>query len=255
MLYSIICNAKFRIDFGTGRLRKYFKKSAIRPKKIEHYCLRYLNVLDEIGPLTKKTKLYLETDPEADKWVENKFAELGIYSQDFIVIFHPFAEWRGREWAVHKFAEAADYCSSHYNAKIIITGKKEDKERANKMVNLMAGEAYNLVGATTLKALIALISKADIFVCNDGGPMHIAAALNVPLLALFGPQTPLIFGPWSENNEVIYHKKDCSPCGQRYCRKKPSCMELIEVEEVIKAMEKLCKKAQEPSQIPSELVI
>lgn len=255
MLYSIICNAKFRIDFGTNRLRKYFKKSAMRPKKIEHYCLRYLNVLDEIGPLTKKTKLYLETEPEADKWVENKLAELGIYSQDFIVIFHPFAEWWGREWAVHKFAEVADYCSSHYNAKIIITGKKEDKDRAAQMVGLITTQAYNLVGQTTLTELVALISRADIFVCNDGGPMHIAAALGIPSVSLFGPQTPLIFGPWSESNEVIYHKKDCSPCVQRYCRKKPNCMELIEVEEVIRATDKLCKKARELSQIPSKLVI
>jgi hypothetical protein len=84
--------------------------------------------------------------------------------------------------------------------------------------------------------------------------LPLATALGVLLVALFGPP-PLLFRPWSKNSEVIYHKKDCSPCVKRYCRKKPNCMELIEVEEVIRATDKLCKKARELSQIPSKLVI
>ncbi len=238
MLYSIICTAKFRIDFGTVRIKKHLKKSIL--KGVEHYCLQYLDMLDEIKPIEKKTTLFLEVNDEDRKWVGKKFSDFGINSNDFIIIIHPFAEWKGREWGINNFAKVGDYLSSHHNARIIITGKKEDKGQAIEMMNLMGGNACNLVGETTLKELVALISKADLFICNDGGPMHIAAALNIPLVALFGPQTPLLFGPWSENNKVIYRERDCSPCEQRYCKKIPNCMELIKLEEVIDAIDELC---------------
>lgn len=243
MLYSVICNTTFRIDFGAARVKKYLKGRFINSSlgKGEHYCLRYLDMLDEIKPLKKEMKLCLEINDEAMKRVENKFVNFGINTSDFVAIIHPFAEWKGREWGIHKFAKIGDYLSSCYGAKIIITGKKEDRERATELINLMTTRANNLAGETTLKELVALISRANIFICNDGGPMHIAAALNIPIVALFGPTTPLLFSPWCENNKVIYQDMDCSPCEQRYCKKIPNCMELIKIEKIINAVDELCK--------------
>jgi heptosyltransferase-2 len=246
MLYSIICGVKYRIDFGAFRvkkhLKKHFSKSHHGLTKLRHYGLQYLDMLDEIYPLTEKDKtLYLEVDDEANRWIKNRLMDFDINSHDFVAIIHPFAEWKGREWGIDKFAAVADYCAYHYGAKIIVTGTKENKERSADMISHMSSSACDLVGATTLKTFMALISRADVFICNDGGHMHIAAALKRPLVALFGPQTPLLFAPWSKNSKVVYHQMDCSPCKQKHCTKKPSCMEIIKVGEVIKEVEKLCK--------------
>jgi heptosyltransferase-2 len=246
MLYSIICGAKYRIDFGAVRVKKHLKERFSRSHhgltKLRHYGLQYLDMLDEINPLAEKDKtLYLEVDDEADRWVKSRLTDFDINSHDFVAVIHPFAEWKGREWGIDKFAAVADYCARHYGAKIIVTGKKEDKERSADMISRMSSSACDLVGATTLKTFIALISRADIFICSDGGHMHIAAALNRPLVALFGPQTPLLFAPWSKNSKVVYHQMACSPCKQKHCTKKPSCMEIIKVGEVIKKVDKLCK--------------
>jgi heptosyltransferase-2 len=246
MLYSIICGVKYRIDFGAVRVKKHLKERFSRAHhsltKPRHYGLQYLDMLDEINPHAEKDKtLYLEVDNEANRWIKSRLTDFDINSHDFVAVIHPFAEWKGREWGIDKFAAVADYCACHYGAKIIITGTKENKERSEDMISRMRGPACNLVGVTTLKTFTALISRADVFICSDGGHMHIAAALNRPLVALFGPQTPLLFAPWSKNSKVVYHQMVCSPCKQKHCTKKPNCMEIIKVGEVIKEVEKLCK--------------
>jgi heptosyltransferase-2 len=85
---------------------------------------------------------------------------------------------------------------------------------------------------------MALLRKALLFVGNDSGVMHLAAAAGIPLVALFGPQSPVKFGPWSKRARVIYTQFPCSPCRQKFfteCepspRQKPACIEAITVDE------------------------
>jgi heptosyltransferase-2 len=87
---------------------------------------------------------------------------------------------------------------------------------------------------------MALLSKCALLICNDSGIMHLAAALDIPLIALFGPQSPVKFGPWGKRCRVLYKRFPCSPCRQRFfeeCdpspRGKPMCMEAIAVDEVL----------------------
>ncbi len=78
------------------------------------------------------------------------------------------------------------------------------------------GKAINFAGRTGLKDLVALIAKSRFFICNDTGPMHIAAALDIPVFALFGPANPTRTGPYGDNHTIIQETLDCSPC---YARK------------------------------------
>src|SRR5512134_2801229 len=87
---------------------------------------------------------------------------------------------------------------------------------------------------------MALLSRCDLLVCNDSGIMHLAAALSTPLIALFGPQSPVKFGPWGKNCEIMYRNFPCSPCKQKFFREchpsprmKPYCMEEIPPADVI----------------------
>jgi ADP-heptose:LPS heptosyltransferase len=89
-----------------------------------------------------------------------------------------------------------------------------------------------LAGKTGLKDLIEVIRCAKFVVCNDTGPMHIAAALGVPVFAIFGPSSPVRTGPYGDRNTVIRKGIPCSPCYKRSC-KNIKCMTLIEPNEVI----------------------
>lgn len=102
------------------------------------------------------------------------------------------------------------------------------------------------VGTTSLRQSMALLARCRLLVCNDSGVMHLAAALNIPLVAIFGPQSPVKFGPWGENCRVVYRKVSCSPCRQRFfkecepsLRGKPECLEALTVEEVLEQISSL----------------
>jgi heptosyltransferase-2 len=97
--------------------------------------------------------------------------------------------------------------------------------------------AVNLAGLTSIRELMALISVCTAFLTNDSGPMHLAAAMNIPLVALFGSTDEIVTGPYM-HGEVIHKHVSCSPCFQRVCPIDFRCMKNIEVREVATAIKK-----------------
>jgi heptosyltransferase-1 len=113
----------------------------------------------------------------------------------------------------------------------IIVGSKSDKAIADEIVSLSGGRALSLAGKTNLRELIAIISRANFIVSNDSGPMHIAAALNVPVFAVFGPTDPLRTGPYGKGHTIIQEDILCSPCFRKSCDD-IKCMKDLSVEKV-----------------------
>jgi ADP-heptose:LPS heptosyltransferase len=98
----------------------------------------------------------------------------------------------------------------------------------------------NLAGKTSVDDLPYIMSRMDLLITNDSGPMHIAAATKTPLVALFGPEDPLLFGPYTspELYRVIHKAVSCWPCGDKKCRSQ-SCLDLITAEDVLAACREL----------------
>lgn len=156
--------------------------------------------------------------------------------KDYIVII-PGARWKTKIWPPEKFGKLA----SLLPIESIIVGSKSDKAIADEIVSLSSGMASSLAGKTNLRELIAIISRANFIVSNDSGPMHIAAALNVPVFALFGPTDPFRTGPYGKGHTIIREDILCSPCFRRSCDD-IRCMKDLSVGEVygiIKSAQKL----------------
>jgi ADP-heptose:LPS heptosyltransferase len=103
----------------------------------------------------------------------------------------------------------------------------------------MDRKPHVLTGQTTLPQLLGLISLADLFISNDTGPMHLANALRVPVVAIFGPTDPAVTGPFEQPARVVKHDVPCWPCFYRKCPYDHRCMTTIPVEEVFLAGESL----------------
>jgi ADP-heptose:LPS heptosyltransferase len=101
--------------------------------------------------------------------------------------------------------------------KSVVIGSSADKEVSDMVVGKSEGKAVSLSGRTNLRELAGLIKNARFMVCNDTGPMHIAAALNVPVFAVFGPTNPARTGPYGNIHTIIREDLDCSPCYRRKC--------------------------------------
>ena len=101
--------------------------------------------------------------------------------------------------------------------------------------SVRSSRAVIAAGNTTLKTLTALLDRTDLLITNDSGPMHIAAALGRPVVALFGATDPKLTGPYGDNHTVIRKEMDCSPCFRKPCRHgRPLCMESITVDDVMR---------------------
>ncbi len=95
-------------------------------------------------------------------------------------------------------------------------------------------QMVNLAGKTNLKEAIAVISRCSLFISNDSGLMHVAGALNIPTVAIFGSTNPVTTSPVGERSIVIYKGASCSPCLKETCPTDFRCMDMISVEEVYK---------------------
>lgn len=143
--------------------------------------------------------------------------QLGLSAASAPVIFCPGAEFGpAKRWPVEHFASLARTLSAK-GIPVWLLGSKKDAAVGEEIVKLADGKARNLCGATGLDQALHLIACARHVVTNDSGLMHVAAALGVPLTALFGSSSPGYTPPLSPRAQVISLKLECSPCFQREC--------------------------------------
>jgi len=143
-----------------------------------------------------------------------------------------------KRWSPDRFAALSSRLARDYDAQGLIFGSRSEKELGDEIC-VMAPDAriVNLAGATTLEEALALIGLCGLFITNDSGLMHVAAALDVPLVSIFGPTNADVTSPWCERNRLI--RKEgiyCSPCMKRECGEGHHlCMESISTDEVFEA--------------------
>ena len=145
-----------------------------------------------------------------------------------------------KQWFPKRFAQLADRIANNYHAGILIFGGPKDKELGEQVCDMMQIPAVNLAGQTTLGMAMALIQKCHVFVTNDSGLMHIACALQTPLIAIFGSTNPITTGPIGNNSHIVQVKAPCSPCLLTDCPKNHHiCMDAVSVDMVYQKVEEL----------------
>jgi lipopolysaccharide heptosyltransferase II len=143
---------------------------------------------------------------------------------------NPSARWATKLWGNDKFAELIRRLPSE---RVVLTGSAAEREQIDKI----AQGRRNLVGQTDLFQLAELYRRCQVVVTNDSGPMHLAAAVGTPVVAIFGPTDPALTGPYGDRHVVLRAGVLCSPCFKDSCANKVhmECMKLITVEQVLEA--------------------
>jgi heptosyltransferase-2 len=148
---------------------------------------------------------------------QQALAKFGLYRDKPVAVFCPGAEYGpAKRWPPQYYAELAQYLRAHGYA-IWLIGSPKDKDIADTIIALGNEPCRNLCGVTDIAEAVALISCADLVVSNDSGLMHIAAALDRPLLAIFGSSSPQFTPPLSAQAQVLKLDLPCSPCFKREC--------------------------------------
>jgi len=228
-----------RIGFDTEG-RGFLLTHKVPYRHDRHEVLNFLDVLRADGVKVDDDYLELWASPDEERRAEQILADSGIDLSEKIAAIHPFSAVLERGWPFENFAALAMRLGEA-GFRPVVLGHSSDRERFDRIKNIFGRKAVDLVGACTLRETLALLRRCSLFIGNDSGVMHIAAAAGVPLVALFGPQSPVKFGPWSKQAIVIYKEFPCSPCRQKFfkeClpseRMRPACVEAITVDEVFR---------------------
>jgi len=128
------------------------------------------------------------------------------------VVIAPAARWETKIWSAERFATVARQIEQRYGLRVVLVGMESEIPIAKRVALRANGRIVNLAGRTKLPELIALIDGAMGVVMHDSGPMHLALALNKPMVAIYGPTSPQLTGPYKRPDAIARVPLDCSPC-------------------------------------------
>lgn len=221
---------------------------AIEKSGLNHEVERDLDIIRSLGGSVRPPLLELWMSREDEAFASKLLADRGINEGEFLLGICPTGGSSVlKQWPASNFIGLSVWAVEEYNAKIIIIGGPNDKPLSEGIAEKLGKRAVNACGETTLRQMAALIKKCRVFVSNDTGPMHIAAAVGIPVIALFGSSCPHRFGPVSESAIVIQKEMSCNPCHGTVHRDRcvgciyenPECLLKISIDDVKQALTKL----------------
>lgn len=168
---------------------------------------------------------------EADRASACRLLECAGIGETPFVAVNPVAKWETKLWLSDRFSSLCDRIVEETGCKVVFTGGGEDFGHLEEIISAMRHPAVNLAGRTGLRELASVYERAKLLITTDTGPMHIAAAMKCPVVALFGPTSPARTGPYGTGHRVVEAGVPCSPCFRKKC-KAPLCMTRIDTERV-----------------------
>jgi lipopolysaccharide heptosyltransferase II len=229
----------FRVGFnhvGTG-----FLLDRRTPYRAEgHVVDHLLSIVEPLGATVAEPlpRMYLSDQERAESNAILAEACPGPSKRRFAMA--PGANWPARRWPADRFGALAARIMGRFGLPTVVLATAEDARLADEVVAASGGAAVSLAGRTNVRTLAAVAESAAVFVGNDSGPLHIAAAVGTPVVGLFGPNTPVHFSPRGSASRVLYAGFPCSPCRQGRCeRPEDGCMMALSIEQAEEAVRSL----------------
>lgn len=242
--YSFISGAGVRLAFRDWQGRFNWRNRAytaafVAPRTPLHEVERHLLLLNHIGIPSTDKRLCLVVDPAAREWATKT---LQPQRPRKIVHIHPVARWLFKCWDDRKMAAIIDWLQQEKKAAVVVTSSDNPRELAKTdgIASLCQIPPVILSGPVSLLQLAALSEQADCFFGVDTAPMHIAAAVGTPAVALFGPTNPESWRPWCERQITLRKECRCDRAGRQDCdwSKVRDCLQQITVAEAQAALSK-----------------
>lgn len=238
-----------RVGFELKGLREtlagvFVNEHVAVPEGRPHIIDKNLSLLKAVGIETRERKFPLNVSEEMIVRGEASLDSMGLV--DYVVI-NPGAGWVTKKWSPELYGELAHQIQRHWDLKSLVIWGPGEKSAARTVVENSKGAAQ-LAPQTSLREIIPFLNRSQLFVGGDTGPFHLASALGVSMVGIFGPSDPAQNGPFASDDEVVWKQVSCSPCYKRRCPGLGTiCLTDIRVPEVLEAVRRrLSSKKKAP---------
>lgn len=245
-----LAGCPIRIGFTNAREGSpiFYTDRVVVPTQDMHAVDRYLLIAEALGALHQATPRFVFQDRKADREaVSVLLKKHGLSADRPWIAFNVSARWPTKRWPLASFAAVADRLMADGLGPIAVIGGPADRNDALEVAGLMRRKPTVLTGETAPGLLPALLRTAAVMVTNDSGPMHVAAAVGTPVVALFGPTSPVRTGPYGRGHHVLQTRVACSPCFRRRCSNpdRLACLTGVTSEQVVEAVQRVFERKVE----------
>jgi lipopolysaccharide heptosyltransferase II len=214
------------------------------PERMMHEVERGLDLVGALGMTSASADLRLRAPEAARVSTRARLTALGVETARPLVVVHPGCSMPARTYPWELYAEVIGLLVQRLGASVLVTGASDERELVERVCAATPddarGSVYPLAGSLGFPELCALIGMADVTITNNTGPMHIAAALKTPVVALFAlTNPPERWGPWRVASRVLYHEVACRICYSRICPYGHECLRLVSPDMVVAAAAEL----------------
>ncbi|MDD5044914.1 MAG: glycosyltransferase family 9 protein, partial [Candidatus Omnitrophica bacterium] len=189
--------------------------------------------------------LYMPIKKESEAWADNLLKENGVTENNRLVVINPTASCPSKVWPAERFAEAANRLILEHRAKIAVISSRKDLAIAQSVIRGINSLVIDLTGKTSVSQLASLLKRSGLFISNDSGPVHIASALGIPVVSIFGRNqkglSPRRWGPVGKGDIFLHKPAGCIECLAHNCVKEFECLKAITVDDVLKAVGTILK--------------
>jgi lipopolysaccharide heptosyltransferase III len=202
------------------------------------YQMEWLHALGL--PFGEIPSLKVFLDSALEPKIQARLQQSGIQPGTPYVVIQPTSRFYTKEWTADGFAEVTDHIEAHMGYRTVLTGGPGEKQRLERVAAKCRARPI-VFDTLSISELIWVIKKAKLFVGNDSGPAHLAAALEVPAVILFGSSDSKVWYPWKATHEIVQNPFDCNPCPGYRCLvyAEPQCILSITVQQVKQAIERI----------------
>jgi len=209
------------------------KKVPVGTFRDRHFADAMLDIALLAGGIPDTKGIEIFWDKKCEKKWERLFLKKQDVSQEIVIGINPGGDRLNRRWNPDRYAFLADRLIEDYKAKVVFLGGPGEENIVGYIESRMKNDIVNLAGKLKLNDLAYLISRFDLLITNDSGPMHIGTAVGTRMVAIFGPEDPVLMGPYSSPGlyRVVCKNVSCRPCNKKRCNR-PICLDMITSEEV-----------------------
>ena len=229
---------------GRGLLLTHPVKMRREYKRI-HETQYYLTMLRGLGLEAPDAPLLLDAPPEYEENVRTELEAMNGAGIPLVALAPGATYGSAKMWPAARYGQLAERIARELNARLVVLGSEKERAIGEEILGwVTSGPVWNLCGSTDLLTAVAWIKQAALFISNDSGLMHVAAALARPQVAIFGSTDRVTTSPKNPHARLVYHDVSCAPCLKTKCPTDHRCMEMVTVDEVFEAACEVLKKGR-----------